>query len=431
MLSPLNGFAIFGGRLTPPLSPPKAPATPTVDVDDYAPCPPTPHCVPANEDEPLCPCALSCSTAQPTASRSHNYSSTAEPGHLTRFTDPVMDEPRGHPGYQARHVPMVAFPPHVSDRLLYACELLYASPSPVLIMIQRATLDRMDFRNRPVLPSMCDRPFKLFSFTAGHVPHTGLFGHDTQSAQYYSKRPFPLLLRQLGGGVSYRYPVSTIEAVQRSLRMNWFLVYPSPIPIIIIRPHDIIGPFLLTRRADGFAFVVPSEDYLWPIIRQRGVDSNFRPLNRIVPVETQRCYRGGAMYSAQHIVASDFAVNVFLRVFDHTTGAYSHCDYLGAYVLQVKDNLTMNSTAWAEIKPEIRHSVCERISHRIECHPGIPYIPYVWFSYYKWDRQIVGLADEIRESEVENQNDALMDYSNSTAFGFDTGRDNGTTPCPE
>ena len=406
----------FGGRPTPPPSPLDTRATLT--VDDYAPCPPTPRYVPSGVHP---------GTSEQTPSGPRNSWFTSEVDHSTSFANPPTDETRNDPGHQARYDDTAAHSQrtHVSDHLIYSPET-YAIPSPISIMMRRATLDQYGLRNNPVTPSTCAKPLKLFSLTGGHIPRTGSDGQDKQSFEYYAKRPMASPLRAPECVLAYSYPISCIQAVQRALRMDWSLVYPSPIPIIIIRSHDFIGPYALGRRLDGFAFVMPTEDSIWPVVRRRGVDSNFRPLDPFTRVETGICYRGDALYRPQHIVASDFAVNVFLEFPDSTTGQSSRCDYLGAYVLQVMENLTIHSSVWADMNPEVQRFVYNRVPYRFQ---GRPYLPYVRFCYYKWDKHIIGLSDEItvRESLAGTIWAADSDHSDSMDSVSDTDEDTVST----
>ena len=404
----------YGGRPTPPSTPPRLRATLT--VDDYAPCPPTPAYIPPDVEQD-----------QPVPSTSSGYWSTSELDHYTFFADPLMDE------IFDDH-PVAKLEPNVSDHLLYAYDT-YAIPSPVLIMMQRANFDMHGLATQPVNPSACSEPLKLFSLTGGRAPLTGLPDVDQQSHKYYNKHPHPSPLRLPETHLSYRYSISSIEALQHSLRTVWSSVYPTPIPPVIIRSRDVIGPFTLSRRLDGFAFVMPTEDSIWATICQRGVHSDYRPMDPSLTVETRLGMKGAAIYYPQHIVASKFAVNIFLEVADSATRANPLCEYLGAFVLQAMDGLTINRSLWMDIDPKVQQAVYDRAPDCFEIfdHPtfGWPQLPYVQFHYYKWDRNIIGLADEspdrtilsasqgITQNETVDESD-LDDDSDVTDSEVDT-----------
>lgn len=265
---------------------------------------------------------------------------------------------------------------------------------------------------------------------------TGLHDHDQQSFKYYEKRPHPSPLREPECFLSYRYSIRSIEALQHSLRTKWSLVYPTPIPPVIIRSRDLIGPNALSRRLDGFAFVVPTDDSIWGTVRQRGVDLDFRPMDPSLTVETCMVNKGAAFYYPQHIVASKFAVNVFLEIADSATRRIPLCEYIGTYVLQEIDGLVINRNVWADIDPEVRLDVYNRAPDcfKVYKHPflGWPQLPCVRFCYYKWDRNIVALADEspdrtiltatrdIAPLEAEGKSVDSNDFSDSTDSGSDT-----------
>ena len=314
-------------------------------------------------------------------------------------------------------------------------------------MITRATLDLNGLETVPVYPSACGRPLKLFSFSAGHVPLTGLKKHDDQSRDYYAMLRYASPFREPECILSYCYSIDTIQTLQHELRTEWLSVYPEPIPPVIIRSTDLVGPYNLTRRSDGYAFVVPTDDSLWAIIRQRGVDSTYRPIDPSVTVETDRCVKGAALYHAQHTVPSKFAVNVFLEL-PNCPGLPPCCEYLGAYVLKVMDGLTVDPSIWADIDPKVQQSVFDRVPDHFEGprHPslGRPRLPYVQFCYYMWDQCVVGLADDLCDRyflawhdfaqwEAENESgssDSASVYSDSS-FDIDqycVDRDTASTP---
>ncbi|KAN0075508.1 hypothetical protein V8E55_011531 [Tylopilus felleus] len=367
----------LGGLPTPPSTPPRPRATRT--TDDYAPCPPTPHFVPscAYQDEIEWSNTLNSVTSQ----------LTSELDPSTVFEDPLTE-------LTSNDVYDDDLPtPHVSDCLIYA-RGLYAYPNPILAMIKRASLDLRGLKNQLVDPLACGQPFKLFSLTAGLVPMTGLNKHDEQSFDYYFISDLSLL-KAPKRSISHTFSIGTIQALQHDLPNLWNAVYPEPIPPVIIRACDLVGPYNLSRRDDGYAFVVPTEDSIWDTICQRGIDSTFRPINRSATVETDFCHKGDAMYYPQHIVASKFAVNVFVELPDSDSeiGSTPRCEYLGAYVLQVMDRLSISSSIWSDIDPQVQQSVFDRVPHLFE-RSGHPRLPYVKLCYYHWDPCVIKLAKQ-------------------------------------
>ncbi|KAF8553737.1 hypothetical protein OG21DRAFT_1509754 [Imleria badia] len=319
-------------------------------VNDCTPCPPTPRCPSSFVHENVSN-ALNSGTSQST-SQPHQSTSLANP--RTFLVSSNFDDQTQYD-----------MAPHVSDSLLYD-RTIYAQPSPVMAMIRRATLDMNGLGTQPVDPQACGQPRKLFSLTAGRIPLTGLEKQDQQSFDYYTMFPLP---RQPGYPIPYCFSIGSIQALQHELRTEWYSVYPEPIPPVIIRSHDLSGYHCLNQRGvDGYAFVLPAENSIYSIVRQRGIDRDFRPINPSATVETRICIKGDGLYCPQHIVASKFAVNVFLEL-----SATPLCQYLGAYVLQEVSDFT------TEV-PSL----------------GCLSLLLVKFCYYKWDQCIIGLADKSR-----------------------------------
>ena len=262
--------------------------------------------------------------------------------------------------------------PHVSDCLLYD-RGIYTYPSPILAMMGRSALDAVGRGAESFPLRACGRPRKLFSLTGGYIPVTGLQECDEQSFDYYTMLPLP---REPECVIPYCFSIDTIQALQHELCTGWQSVYPRPIPPVIFRSHDFIGYNQLNSGVDGYAFVEPIDNSIWPVICQRGIHPNFRPLHPFAMVETYPCIKGDALYDPQHVVASKFAVNVFLE-FTNATGPTPFCEYLGAYVLQVVSE------------------------HKFDIPSlGRLHLMFVKFCYYKWDQCMLGLADEPRRRNI-------------------------------
>ncbi|KAI9456097.1 hypothetical protein HD554DRAFT_2178231 [Boletus coccyginus] len=427
----------LGGRPTPPPTPPRPRAAQT--VDDHAPCPPSPLYVPSSVDQDELEWLNALNAG--TSSGPDDWPISVL-DHCTSFADSLIDETPGASADQAPYDDV----PHVSDCLIYDHEI-YAYPSPMLAIIERATLDLRGLETQPVYPSACGRPLKLFSISAGCIPVTGLEKRDDQSLNYYAALRHSPPFREPECALSYFYPIDTIQTLQYELRTEWLSVYPEPIPPVIIRSTDLVGPYNLRRRSDGYAFVVPTDDSIWAIIRQRAVDSTYRPIDPLATVETGMCIKGAALYHPQHTVPPKFAVNVFLEL-PSPPGLPPCCEYLGAYVLKTMDGLTIDPSIWADIDPKVQQSVFDRVPDHFEGprHPalGRPRLPCVQFCYYMWDQCVVGLADDLCDRyflawhdfaqwEAENESGYSDDPSVYSDSSFDidqycVDRDTASTP---
>lgn len=67
------------------------------------------------------------------------------------------------------------------------------------------------------------------------------------------------------------------------------------IPPVIFHSHDLIGDDQLDRGVDGYAFVEPTKNSIWPTIRQGGIYPNFRSINPLAMVETRICIKDDAL----------------------------------------------------------------------------------------------------------------------------------------
>lgn len=381
--------AYLGGHPTPPPSPRRVHAV--LAVDDHAPCPPTPLSVLSSAFE--WPEAVDSGTSQstlfPQSSPSSELEWILESG-TSQSTSPqwsprvsVFDD------FDDQDQCDITPQSHVSDSLVYDNEN-YAYPSPILTMITRAKVDQYGLGIQPVDPWSCQRPFRMFSLTAGHIPVTGLEQHDEATFDFYTLLLSVTPRENPESSLSYFFPIDTIQAIQHELgvHMHWRGVYPEPIPPVIIHLRDLIGPYNLAQRRDASAFVVPTEGSIWTTICDRGIDWNYRPLNSALTVDTTISRKGAAFYYPQHTVASQFTVNVFLQL---PAPAETVCEYLGAFVLRTVDGLTISADDWANLDPAVQRSVLDRDS-RFEEQPW-PQLPCVEFLYYKWDTCMVGFVD--------------------------------------
>ncbi|KIK94632.1 hypothetical protein PAXRUDRAFT_11936 [Paxillus rubicundulus Ve08.2h10] len=408
--------------------------------DEHAPCPPTPPFVPYSVD--------SDDVQWINALESHRQEDTGdfmplpELNHYTSFGASTYGASIDF-GYVSQHdVPQVP----VADHALYGALVPLAMQSrgnPVLVMIKRAELDEQGLHpdGIPYGWQAPDDVDDFFTIAGGVAPKTGENDVDQQTKEYYDVRPAQSLLRQEDSYVAYYYPVRAIEGLQHSLRMDWYLVYPKPIPAVLIRTFDIVGPYNLRRRQDGHAYVVPSEDTIWGTVLQLGIDHMYRPISRSISVQTNTSVKGAAMYHPQDIVGSQFAVNIFLELprMPGETLENPYAEYIGAYVLKVINGATMKPCEWSDIVPEVQAMVRDRAPHLFEglSPPELssPHLPLVQFCFYKWDDNIVGLADEVHldlkilaaegsrmhcgEATSDNYSESSMDSDS----GFDTESD--------
>ncbi|KAF8126551.1 hypothetical protein EV363DRAFT_1585862 [Boletus edulis] len=387
----------FGSRPTPPPSPLRVCAT----VDDYAPCPSTPYCVPSYEE-------MQWSNALTSHSTPPEYRNTSELDQSTVLEDPLAVLASNDSGDQAQY----DVAPRVSYCTTYNPER-YAS-SPIRRIIERITLDSKGHETQRVNAWPGDLP--IWPNTS-RIPVA-----DHESFDYYNNS---LLSTSLEPDhlSPYCFSIGTIQGLQHDLRVRWRSVNPKPIPPVIVRLHDLIKPSSLRRRKDGCTFVVPTEDGIWDAIYQRGIDSNFWPICSSTVVDAQ----SDAMHHPEHILASKFAVNIFLEL-PHPTGSESIrcCKYLGAYLLQVEGVLTISGTA---------HSF-----------HGSLHLPYVRFRYRMWDESIIRLANDLCRSYIVEpnpgiaQNPAGHENGDSDDFGhwlslisdtgqyYDVGQDAPSTP---
>ncbi|KIJ17062.1 hypothetical protein PAXINDRAFT_154479 [Paxillus involutus ATCC 200175] len=440
----------YGGWPTPPPSPARHHATGYTgpSFDEHAPCPPTPPFVPysVGSDEVEWTNALESHRDEDIAISTwygnRDFMPLAELNHYTSFGAPSTYDASNDFGYVAQYdVPQAP----VSEYALYGALVppeMRSRGNPVLVMIKRAELDKEGLHEGgiPYAWQAPDNVDDFFAITGGVAPQTGKDDVDQQTHEYYNVRPSQSVLRQADSYVAYYYSVRAIEGLQHSLKTDWYLVYPKPIPAVLIRTFDIVGPYDLRRRQDGYAYVVPTEDTIWGTVLQHGIDHMYRPIanSRSISVQTNMSVNGAAMYHPQDIVGSQFAVNVFLELprMPGQTLEDPYAEYLGAYVLKVIDGYTMKPCEWLDIAPEVQAMVRDRAPHLFEglLPPDLnwPHLPLVQFCFYKWDDNIVGLVDGVhfdlkllaaKESLMRDEEATSDNYSESSIdsdSGFDT-----------
>ncbi|KAF9228796.1 hypothetical protein BS17DRAFT_211841 [Gyrodon lividus] len=448
----------YSSRPTPPPSPPRHPVTGHTGLpfDAHAPCPPTPPFVPYDVDSEQ----LRWSNARHSHRNGDTEISTwygnsdfmplGALDHYTSFGAPSTYSTSNDFGYVAQYeAPQVP----VSKDTLYDSLDSFMPPAmrscgnPVLVTMKRAELDKEGLYP-DWIPNTFQTPNDVgdsFAITGGVPPSTGKDDVDQQTREYYSVRPRQSLLREVHSYAAYHYSVRAIEGLQHSLKSDWYLVYPKPIPAVLIRTFDVVGPHDLRRGQDGHAYVVPTEDTIWGTVLERGIDPMYRPIanSQSVSVQTNMSVNGAAMYHPRDIVASQFAVNVFLELprMPGETLENPYAEYLGAYVLKLIDGYTMRPSDWLDIAPEVQTMVYDRAPHLFDGlrPPNLtwPHLPLVQFCFYKWDHNIVGLTDEVHlDLQVLTAKEAIMrreeadgdDYSDSSigsdsGFAMDSGGD--------
>ncbi|KIJ63274.1 hypothetical protein HYDPIDRAFT_113243 [Hydnomerulius pinastri MD-312] len=405
----------LGGRPTPPPSPPRCRATDYNGhtFDAHAPCPPTPPLVPYDVNPNELNWADEFESNVDTGASTYGGTRTSMPlselNAHTFFGSPSTYQTTNDFGYVAQYddaeVPVST---EVHEGSAVDASLWARRGNPVLVMIKRAELDQ-EGSHPDSIPVEWQAPNDVedFAATGGIPPKTSNETVDEQTDEFYSLQPFYSLLRQEDSYAAYHYSVRAVEGLQHSLRSDYHFVYPKPMPAVLIRTFDIIGPCDLRRKQDGYAYVLPTEDTIWGTVLERGIDRNFRPLanghatSDAVTIQTNVSVNGAAMYHPHEIVASKFAVNVFLELprMPGETLENPYTQYLGAYVLRVIDGYTIRSEDWMDIAPEVKDMVRDRAPHLFEGfwspHRTWPCLPLVQFCFYKWDENIVGLADEI------------------------------------
>ncbi|KAG6375900.1 hypothetical protein JVT61DRAFT_2768 [Boletus reticuloceps] len=364
----------FGSRPTPPPSPLRVPATPT--IDDYAPCPSTPYCVPScmQGEEMQWSNTLTSHSTPP------EYRNTSELDQSTVFEDPLTVLASNDSGDQAQYdvAPRVSYCPTYDPER-------YAS-SPIRRIFERIILDSKGLETQRVNAWPGDLPIRPNTCRIPVADHESFDDH--------------------------LFSIGTIRDLQHDLRVRWRSVNLEPILPVIVRCTISSNPAVCADvKMDG----------IWDAIYQRGMDSNFWPICSSTVVDAQ----SDAMHRPQDIVASKFAVNIFLEV-PHPTGSIPRCEYLGAYLLEVEGVLTISGTA---------HSLHDSL-----------HLPYVRFSYYAWDESMIRLANELCSPYIVEpspgiaQNPAGHDNGDSDAFRHwlslisdtdqycDVGQDTPSTP---
>lgn len=233
-------------------------------------------------------------------------------------------------------------------------------------------------------------------------PTTGIERVDELSHEYYNLQPAPSPLREIGSPLSYVYPIRAVLDVKQDLNDCKRGIFPEPIPINILSPSDYVGPSRIVQGEDGWAFIVPSEKTIWEAVLRRGVDKCYRPLlgdptgqpRRVI---TDRFRFGRAIYSARTMVASQFAVNLFLQLpGSHTyPPAEIQVEYLGTYVMRHIDNIMMTPESFRMVSDEDMNRIYHDLSPSLSTasKPNVRF-PFVRFSYIKFDNHLIGAIDK-------------------------------------
>ncbi|KAH7890042.1 hypothetical protein F5I97DRAFT_1827661 [Phlebopus sp. FC_14] len=416
-LSPVLQGAVVGleGTISPPPSPnstsryTQIPAMESEmqSITDSTPCPPSPYVVHEPDN------ALQWTYGATFEYQTPQWVETA-PGVLiprAMFTDPY-----GTGGVtNASHAPFNAAGPSQGQQHAHASQsTIFQGQNngpqstervdPVFAMISRSQHDHGEYYVSS--QSYEDQGNDI----ATRIVSTGIREVDEATNEYYNIKPHDNLLRQYRSCVAYHYPAEVLETLQKNFKRDWHRVMPLPIPAVILRTFDCVWVDDLKAGHDGWAYVVPTEDTIWGTVLERGVDRYYRPVakdhatSKPVPVQTKASVFGAAVYPPQDIVASTFAVNLFREVPQHPeTGGNLQLpmtEYLGAYILKYADNLCMPQAAWKQLSQESRDMVAHQAPHLFEGFPPYvhaPDLPVVYFCYYRWDSNIVGLADQIHE----------------------------------
>ena len=229
---------------------------------------------------------------------------------------------------------------------------------------------------------------------------------EEASRKYYETLPMNSPLREGGSAIAYHYPLKDICFLQERLFRDWADVVPPPIPIIILKPTDYIGPRCIRQGESGWIFAIPNLDTIWSAVLERGVDIWFRPMAReqvdgrsqLVSVVTEPQQVGRMTCTPHEIVTSRFAVNVFKEVPRSPAQALEkpEVEYLGAFLLQHVKNLKMMQSVWDGFPDMVKDYLYDKAPHLFEgLRPfkKVPRIPFVKLLYVKFDKNLVGCAD--------------------------------------
>ncbi|KIM63827.1 hypothetical protein SCLCIDRAFT_691152 [Scleroderma citrinum Foug A] len=229
---------------------------------------------------------------------------------------------------------------------------------------------------------------------------------EEASRKYYETLPMDSPLREGGSVNAYRYPLKDILFLQERLSRDWANVVPPPIPIVILKPTDYIGPRCIRQGESGWIFAIPNLDTIWSAVLERGVDLWSRPLAReqvdgrsqVVSVATEPQQVGRMTCTAHEIITSRFAVNLFKEVPRSSAQALEkpEVEYLGAFLLQYVQNLNMMQSVWDGFPDMVKDYLYDKAPHLFEgLRPfkKVPRIPFVKLLYVKFDKNLVGCAD--------------------------------------
>ena len=231
-----------------------------------------------------------------------------------------------------------------------------------------------------------------------HTPLANNSEVEAASRRYYETEPMETPPRESGLTFAYQYPREDILFLQQRLR-GWTNVVPPPIPIVILKPTDYIAPACIRQGGSGWIFAMPNETAIWGTVLERGIDMSFRPIahelvdGRSQPVAVSTV--GQLTFTAEDIVASKFAVNLFGEL-PNQAHEKPVVEYLGAFLLQHVSKLNMAQSVWDDIPDDIKDYVYDQAPHLFEGFrpfEKVPRVPFVKLLYVKLDKNLVGCAD--------------------------------------
>ncbi|KAL4065215.1 hypothetical protein J3A83DRAFT_4375745 [Scleroderma citrinum] len=273
-----------------------------------------------------------------------------------------------------------------------------------------------DFIEEMIIRSRCDKEKYPDYFpdvdTKTVPPLSDISKIEEASHKYYETSPMDSPFREDGSHLAYHYLLEDIRNLQEKMR-NWDLVMPPPIPIVILKPFDYVGPRSILQGENGWIFAIPNEDTIWSTVLERGVDAWFRPIaceqvgdcRRPAVVVTEPQQYGQTEYTPKSIVASKFAVNLFQELPGppFLTLEEPSVVYLGSFLLQYDRDLIMSPSIWDSLADYVKDYVYDRAPHLFEGvkpFKNIPRLPLVKLLYIKFDNNLVGCADQVQVAEM-------------------------------
>ena len=189
-------------------------------------------------------------------------------------------------------------------------------------------------------------------------------------------------LRGFGSQLAYRYPRHDILFLQQRLR-GWTNAIPPSIPIVILKPTDYIVSACICQGGSDWIFAMPNKMAIWDTVLERGIDMSFRPIaHKLVDGRSQPMavsIIGQLTFTAQDIVASRFAVNLF-RELPNQAHDKPVVEYLGAFLPQHVSNLNMAQSVWDGVPDDIKDYVYDQAPHLFggfRPFKKVPPIPFV------------------------------------------------------